>query len=40
MLSNWDEILYLTLIEQWSPQAVYEITCIFMTNVKATQAIQ
>jgi essential nuclear protein 1 len=32
-LSNWQEILYLTRPDQWSPQAMYAATRIFASNL-------
>ncbi|KAG2201480.1 hypothetical protein INT46_010096 [Mucor plumbeus] len=39
-LSNWDEILFLTNPLSWTPQATFEVTRLFLTNVKATQTKQ
>ncbi|KAI9487548.1 MAG: Bystin-domain-containing protein [Benjaminiella poitrasii] len=39
-LPNWDEILLLTNPFTWTPQATYEITKVFLNNVKATQMKQ
>ncbi|KAI7861849.1 Bystin [Spinellus fusiger] len=37
-LSNWEEILYLTNPDTWTPHATYEATRMFVSNLKATQA--
>jgi essential nuclear protein 1 len=39
-LPNWDEILYLTHPENWTPNAVYQATRIFVSNLKARQSQQ
>ncbi|KAK4516645.1 uncharacterized protein ATC70_011622 [Mucor velutinosus] len=39
-LPNWDEVLLLTEPSSWTPQAMCEITRLFLTNVKATQTKQ
>ncbi|KAG2197280.1 Bystin-domain-containing protein [Mucor mucedo] len=36
-LSNWEEILYLTGPESWTPHATYEATRMFVSNLKARQ---
>jgi essential nuclear protein 1 len=36
-LSNWEEILYLTDPESWTPHATYEATRMFVSNLKAKQ---
>ncbi|KAI8875517.1 Bystin-domain-containing protein [Backusella circina FSU 941] len=36
-LSNWEEILYLTEPESWTPHATYEATRMFVSNLKARQ---
>ncbi|KAI9302731.1 Bystin-domain-containing protein [Cunninghamella echinulata] len=37
-LNNWEEIIYLTNPEAWTPHATYEATRIFVSNLKAQQA--
>jgi len=37
-LENWEEILYLTKPEEWSPQAMYQATSIFISNMNPKQA--
>ncbi|KAI8338427.1 Bystin-domain-containing protein [Chlamydoabsidia padenii] len=37
-LNNWEEILYITDPENWSPHATYEATRMFVSNLKAQQA--
>lgn len=36
-LGNWEEILYLTGPETWTPHATYEATRMFVSNLKARQ---
>ena len=36
-LANWEEILYLTRPEEWSPHATYEATRMFVSNLKQEQ---
>ncbi|KAI9475631.1 MAG: Bystin-domain-containing protein [Benjaminiella poitrasii] len=36
-LGNWEEILYLTSPETWTPHATYEATRMFVSNLKAKQ---
>ncbi|KAI8067031.1 Bystin-domain-containing protein [Gilbertella persicaria] len=36
-LPNWEEILYLTGPESWTPHATYEATRMFVSNLKAKQ---
>jgi essential nuclear protein 1 len=36
-LANWEEILYITQPENWTPNAVYEATRVFVSNLKAKQ---
>ncbi|CAO3661780.1 unnamed protein product [Umbelopsis vinacea] len=36
-LGNWEEILYLTQPENWTPHATYQATRIFVSNLKAKQ---
>lgn len=36
-LGNWEEILYLTGPESWTPHATYEATRMFVSNLKARQ---
>ncbi|CAO3582572.1 unnamed protein product [Absidia cylindrospora] len=38
LLNNWEEILYITEPENWSPHATYEATRMFVSNLKAQQA--
>ncbi|KAI9033293.1 Bystin-domain-containing protein [Hyaloraphidium curvatum] len=35
---NWDEILYLTRPEDWTPHATYQATRIFVSNLKGNMA--
>ena len=37
-LKNWEEILFLTAPYEWSPQAVYQATRIFVSNLKDKMA--
>lgn len=37
-LSNWEEILYLTKPEEWTPHALYQATRLFASNLKPRQA--
>ncbi|CAO3587758.1 unnamed protein product [Absidia cylindrospora] len=37
-LNNWEEILYITEPDNWSPHATYEATRMFVSNLKAQQA--
>ncbi|ORX68064.1 Bystin-domain-containing protein [Basidiobolus meristosporus CBS 931.73] len=37
-LSNWEDILYITQPMEWTPNAVYEATRIFVSNLKAKQS--
>ncbi|KAK9711445.1 snoRNA-binding rRNA-processing protein [Basidiobolus ranarum] len=37
-LSNWEDILYITQPMDWTPNAVYEATRIFVSNLKAKQS--
>ncbi|EEB05873.1 bystin family U3 and U14 snoRNA associated protein [Schizosaccharomyces japonicus yFS275] len=37
-LSNWEDILYLTRPDTWTPHAVYQATRIFVSNLKPLQA--
>jgi essential nuclear protein 1 len=37
-LSNWEEILYLTRPDQWTPQAMYAATRIFASNLNPKMA--
>ncbi|KAL3141390.1 hypothetical protein ABBQ32_004967 [Trebouxia sp. C0010 RCD-2024] len=37
-LQNWEEILFLTDPEQWSPHAVYQATRLFISNLNAKMA--
>lgn len=34
-LQNWEDILYLTDPEHWSPHAVYQATRLFISNLNA-----
>ncbi|KAI8975347.1 Bystin-domain-containing protein [Mycotypha africana] len=36
-LANWEEILYLTSPETWTPHATYEATRMFVSNLKIKQ---
>ncbi|KAK4511406.1 uncharacterized protein ATC70_012621 [Mucor velutinosus] len=36
-LGNWEEILYYTAPESWTPHATYEATRMFVSNLKARQ---
>ncbi|KAL0136535.1 Bystin-domain-containing protein [Mucor lusitanicus] len=36
-LANWEEILYYTAPESWTPHATYEATRMFVSNLKARQ---
>ncbi|KAF8473150.1 Bystin-domain-containing protein [Kalaharituber pfeilii] len=36
-LRNWEEILYLTRPDKWSPNACYEATKMFASNLKSSQ---
>ncbi|KAF7726322.1 hypothetical protein EC973_008902 [Apophysomyces ossiformis] len=36
-LVNWEEILYLTRPETWTPHATYEATRMFVSNLKGSQ---
>jgi essential nuclear protein 1 len=37
-LSNWEEIMYLTDPEKWSPNAMYQATRVFASNFNARMA--
>ncbi|TPX69996.1 hypothetical protein SpCBS45565_g02099 [Spizellomyces sp. 'palustris'] len=37
-LADWEDILYLTHPEKWTPQATYQATRIFVSNLKAKMA--
>eukprot|EP00232_Nephroselmis_pyriformis_P021571 CAMPEP_0182865238 /NCGR_PEP_ID=MMETSP0034_2-20130328/7586_1 /TAXON_ID=156128 /ORGANISM="Nephroselmis pyriformis, Strain CCMP717" /LENGTH=451 /DNA_ID=CAMNT_0024997529 /DNA_START=48 /DNA_END=1400 /DNA_ORIENTATION=+ len=37
-LTNWEEVLYLTRPEGWSPHAVYQATRLFASNLNARMA--
>ncbi|OAD65864.1 hypothetical protein PHYBLDRAFT_119782, partial [Phycomyces blakesleeanus NRRL 1555(-)] len=37
-LTNWEEILYLTNPDEWTPHATYEATRMFVSNLKVHQA--
>ncbi|KAJ2726569.1 snoRNA-binding rRNA-processing protein [Coemansia sp. Benny D115] len=37
-IRNWEEILYLTEPENWTPQATYQATRLFVSNMKPKQA--
>lgn len=37
-LHNWEEVLYLTEPEHWSPHATYQATRLFASNLSAKQA--
>lgn len=38
MVSNWEELLFLTQPHSWSPNATYEATKIFASNLNAKMA--
>ncbi|KAA8911807.1 hypothetical protein TRICI_003704 [Trichomonascus ciferrii] len=37
-LKNWEDVLYVTQPEGWTPNAVYEATRLFVSNLKAKQS--
>ncbi|CCH60180.1 hypothetical protein TBLA_0C03780 [Henningerozyma blattae CBS 6284] len=37
-LNNWQDVLYVTDPESWSPHVVYEATKLFVSNMKAKEA--
>ena len=37
-LRNWEEVLYLTDPERWSPHAVFQATRLFVSNLNARMA--
>lgn len=37
-LRNWEDVLYVTNPEQWTPHAVYEATKLFVSNLQAPEA--
>lgn len=37
-LNNWEDVLYVTNPEAWTPNAVYEATKLFVSNLQAPQA--
>ncbi|KAJ2059232.1 snoRNA-binding rRNA-processing protein [Coemansia sp. S146] len=37
-IRNWEEVLYLTKPETWTPQATYQATRLFVSNMKPKQA--
>lgn len=37
-LNNWEDVLYVTNPESWTPHAVYEATKLFVSNLQAPQA--
>lgn len=37
-LRNWQDILYVTFPEQWSPHVVYEATKLFVSNMSAKES--
>ena len=37
-LRNWEDVLYVTDPESWTPHAVYEATRLFVSNLLATEA--
>jgi len=37
-LRNWHEILYLTQPDQWTPNATYEVTRMFISNLQPVEA--
>lgn len=38
VLSNWEEILFLTKPEEWSPSATYQATRLFASNLNQRMA--
>lgn len=32
MLKNWEEVIYLTQPDNWTPQAMYEASKLFMSH--------
>ncbi|KAJ2784924.1 snoRNA-binding rRNA-processing protein [Coemansia javaensis] len=39
-IRNWEEIMYLTRPDEWTPQATYQATRMFVSNMKPKQAQQ
>lgn len=39
-LNNWQDVMYVTNPEEWSPHAVYEATKLFVSNMGAPEAQQ
>ena len=37
MLANWEDILFLTRPESWSPQSMFEATKIFVSSFEPVQ---
>lgn len=37
-IKNWEDLLYVTAPESWTPNAVYEATRLFVSNLTATKA--
>lgn len=37
-LKNWQDVLYVTQPDQWSPHAIYEATKLFVSNLKTQQS--
>lgn len=37
-LKNWEDVLYVTNPEKWTPHAVYEATKLFVSNLQANEA--
>lgn len=37
-LSNWEDVLFLTEPERWSPNAMYQATRVFASNLNARMA--
>lgn len=37
-LKNWEDVLYVTQPDSWTPNAVYEATRLFVSNLKAKQS--
>ncbi|KAK6859298.1 Essential nuclear protein 1, partial [Candida tropicalis] len=37
-LKNWEDVLYVTNPEQWTPHATYEATKLFVSNLQANEA--
>jgi essential nuclear protein 1 len=37
-LANWEEVVYLTKPEEWTPHAMFQATRIFVSNLKPKMA--